>query len=405
MVNKKIEYILECIKSELDTNLEQINNSSFDMGLPGISLFYYYYYLMTKDEKYLEKTFNLIEKSINNLSAITISDFQKKYLSDSLDNHLSGFGRFLIFLDNNLSIQLEIVELLNELDTILKPLLYSKLELADYDIDSGALASGYYFLSRYKQTQSPKYKKYLIDIILSLKQNSKKTDYGIYWTSPSLNNKIYLGLSHGSSMIVNFLVKMIENNIYSFNTIQILINNAISFVCSNERDQIRGKFPHCYFEDEPEEMEETQFSQCYGDLGIGYSILKAGYVLRDEKLRGIGEKILKDCLIRKKSDNLTEDASIVYGASGVACLYDELYTITSDPIYKKASNYWYCSISSYTIKSPEGHDSFKSMFSLPNDLSWHSSFGWGLAGIGATLIRYLNKKEYPSFNELLMIGS
>lgn len=381
-----------------------MDNTSFDMGLPGIALFYYYYYKLTNDNSYLQKVYQLIEISITKLSTISVNDFQNKYMSDSLDNHISGFGRLLLFLQTNLNNELDIEDLLKVLDDNLKPLMYSKIEIEDYDLDSGALASGYYFLERFKQTKLLKYRKYLQDLTCSIQNSSMEKDDGICWASPSLNNKIFLGLSHGSGMILNFLIKMIENNIISKSEISDNIVKGVVFITNNEREQPKGRFPHCYFSNEPEVSVETQFSQCYGDLGIGYAIFKAGFVLEDDQMYKKGLEILEVCSQRSKEDNLTEDASIVYGASGVACIFDEIYKITNNLIFEESSDYWFGTIPTYIEKSQANDIIFKSMFDFSDDVSWNTSFGWGIAGIGTTLIRFLDKKKYPSFNKLLMIG-
>lgn len=390
------------IKTDLDDCIHKVDNAAFNMGLPGIALFYYYCYLHSRQSRCLDTFTSLIDRSINILSSITVHEFQQKYRTDSIDNHLSGFGRFLIFSQSKLDGELDIEEILNELDDLLIPLMYSKIQAEDFDIDSGALASGNYFLARFRQSGSSKYRDLLENLVTAIDNSSKRTNTGIYWVSPTLNNNIYLGLSHGSGMIINFLSKMVDLNIQSDNSINI-INQGAAFILSNKRNQIRGLFPHCYFFDEKEKSEETQFSQCYGDLGIGYALLKAGKSIDDKKLYGESLEILQECATRKNEDNLTQDAGIIYGASGVACVFDELSQITNNITFEQASKYWFNEITSYAIENRYGKPMFKSMFSL-SDVNYHTSFGWGLAGIGAALIRSLDRNKYPCFNELLMIG-
>jgi lantibiotic modifying enzyme len=405
MINKKptVDTIINYILEELNQNLDKIDNSSFDMGLPGIALFYYYLFLYTNDEKYFNLYIKLVDKTIKMLSSLENSDFDKKYSTDSIDNHLAGFGRFLIFSEVKLNKELDFNELLEELDTVLTPLLYSKLKIKDFDIHSGALASGNYFLARYKQTKLTKHKKILTDLEFAINNSAHRNNLGTYWKSPSLYNKVFLGLSHGSSMIINFLSKMVECKINVDETNTSIIN-GVKFIINNKREQINGIFPHCYFSDITEEKKETQFSQCYGDLGIGYSLLKSGSTMKNEIIYNEGLEILKKCAIRKKDAKLTEDASLVYGASGVACIFDEIILIDKDPLFENASNYWFETISSYVEIKNKDKLGFKSMFNI-NEPNWNNSFGWGLAGIGTSLIRSTDKSKFPSFNELLMIGS
>lgn len=401
----KINEILKQIELKIKDNLNRIDNVSFDIGLSGIALFYYYYYLFTGNNNYINNVYEIVDLVIKKLSSIEEENFEKKYYSDSFDNQISGFGKLLVFLKTKVDTELDVEALLNEIDDTLAFLMTTKLENHDYDLNSGALASGYYFLSRYKQTKLPMFKKYLLDIIQSISENYIESENGIYWLAPSLHNQAFLGLSHGSSMIINFLSKMIDNNITDKILIVDIIKKGITFIQSNERDQVQGRFPHCYYEDEPEEIEKTQFSQCYGDLGIGYAIIKAGKSIDDIEIFNYGQKILEECVTRKIEDKMTLDAGIVYGASGVACVFDEIYTLTGNSIFEKASDYWFKKILFYLKKGQDDDLSFESAFISPKDILWNISFGWGGAGIGTSLIRSIDKIKYPSFNEFLMVGS
>ena len=80
-----------------------------------------------------------------------------------------------------------------------------------------------------------------------------------------------------------------------------------------------------------------QFSQCYGDLGPGYALLKANRVMNVPAWDAVCREVLDNCLMRRKEDNLTWDASIVYGASGLAAFFEKIYNLTGDIRYKQAA--------------------------------------------------------------------
>lgn len=403
MIKKEISNndIIIYFEKKLEQAIREMNDCSFDLGLPGVAIFYYYKYLYTQNEKYYDFYIELIEKNIKTLSSISKKNFNIKYRTDSIDSHLSGFGRFLIFSKTKLNQGFDFGEILNYLDDILIPLMHSKIKIKDFDINSGAFASGLYILARYKQTKDLKYAKELEALVEGLNESAIEHNSGIYWHSPSLDKEVYLGLSHGSAMIINFLSEVFKNGL-SINKAKILIQDAVNFVLYNKREQINGIFPICYYAENPLEISETQFSQCYGDLGIGYALLKSGKVLKDERIYDSGLEVLLECAKRKKSKH-TEDASIVYGASGLACLFDEIFSIDKNILFKEASNYWYETIRTYLTQNDNGKMSIK--LRIPkNDVNWFCSFGWGISGIGTTLIRFSDKSKYPSFNELLMVG-
>jgi len=246
-------------------------------------------------------------------------------------------------------------------------------------------------------------KKKLENIVEVLKKSAIKNENGLYWLSPSLNNTPYLGISHGNAMIINFLSKMVRLKIKP-KLSKLMINKGISLLLSEKRSEEKGLFPH-YFDELEHNIsaEPTQFSMCYGDLGIAFAILKASKSLYSTNLKKEAISILSYCNKRKKEDNLTDGANVIYGASGVACMYEEIYNLTKKPIYRKKAIYWANHIkNSLTLNGNELYnpDDFKAPY---NDVNYYLSFGWGISGIGTTLIKFSDLKKYPSFTDLLMI--
>ena len=388
------------ILNYIDLNENKINNASFDLGLSGIALFYFYYASYSGNSIYSEKGLDCLKRCIEMLSDTEYVKNSIKYKTDSFDNHLSSFGRVLLFINNNFKDQIDAEDLYLSLDEILVTLIKSKIEIKDFDIDSGALSSGYYFLARYRYSEDKsKFKNLLERIVEGLEDaqievNSEE----IYWSSPSMNNTVYLGISHGSAMIINFLSKMIIIDVLKEKS-EKLLKKAINFVLNQKRDQINGAFPNCY---PAEPSEPTQFSQCYGDLGIGYSLYIASLSLNDEIVLNEAMAILMKCVERKKEDNLTKDASIIYGASGVGHLFKKLANIEKSEELMKAANYWFEQITSYQ-NDQSLYAGYQCMFGNLNDIEWGMSFGWGISGIGITLMKYDNK-SLPNLEELLMIG-
>ena len=45
----QIHSFIRTIENKINSNVDHIDNTSFDMGLPGIALFYYYYYILTNE--------------------------------------------------------------------------------------------------------------------------------------------------------------------------------------------------------------------------------------------------------------------------------------------------------------------------------------------------------------------
>lgn len=398
---------IEYIKQSLDIDHSKIKSSSLNLGLPGISLFYYYYSAFSQRGDYKQLAEKLLSDSISNLSnSLSDSNFKISHKTDSIDNHLASMGRFLLFVENNLDHDLETESFLNDLDWLLLPLLKNKLINNDHDLESGSLASGYYFLARYKYSgDNPKFKVILSQIVESLIDSAIFHESGgAFWRSPSLNNSVFLGLSHGSAMVINFLS---DPDVFAIapERISLIIEKAIDFLLFNRRDFVGGIFPHCYYAKSPEAVEATQLSQCYGDLGVAYSLFKGSNITKRTAIRETAWNLLLECSQRKKQNNLTFDASLVYGASGLSCIFSKLNDLTAQSEMAAARDYWFEKIPSYT-----GHDTtsgFKtgtSSIDEPDFTEINASFSWGISGIGITLIHLLDPKATPRFDELQMVG-
>jgi len=147
----KNDLLINNIKTKITAHQKNVDDTSFYGGLPGLALFYYYYYLYTNNSN--NKIFlNLIESNIHNISKINTNNL--KYKTDSIDYHLASFGRFLIFIKYKLKVNIEIENILNQLDSLLVPLLHHKLKNKDFDLNSGALASGNYLAYRIMQNDN-----------------------------------------------------------------------------------------------------------------------------------------------------------------------------------------------------------------------------------------------------------
>lgn len=372
-----INEISLAIDAFLDKN--KLNHFDYETGLLGFALYYVYLAKYTKNEEYKEKAYELF---INSIQSFDPTNFYKIHGGDSLDAHLSQMGRLAIFLkEYNFIEDLDIDELLIQLDEVLAELMYSKISIKDFDYSSGALAAGFYFCKRYPHNE--KVKTYLSYLVHSIFELSEKDDLGnIYWTSPSLHNRIYLGISHGSCLIISFIASLYEVNIEK-EICKKILDKASRFVIKQYRKtEYKGLFPNMI----GDEIDNMQFSLCYGDIGIGYALYKAAIVTESDYLKTFALTILEDCLNRKKRDNLTLDASIYYGASGLAIAFRKVYDITKDERFLNQAKYWLNKIDEYRIFNNH-FAGFKSRL-LDNDSLWNYSMGWGIIGIGITIMSF-----------------
>lgn len=389
----RIEAEIVKIREAIDLKCDLIDDPSFETGILGLALFYIFYSVFADDKKYLNKAEELIFKAFGNLTA---EKFQRTYKTDTIDNQLAHFGRFIKFSKQNNLIAFDVDEYLIGLDSILFDLMKSKVEAGNFDYQSGALAAGFYLIGRVDEADGIREK--LSYLLFQIKEKSRSdSDGGIYWTLPALHDRVYLGISHGSALIMSFVCNVMELQIEVDTCVEIL-RKASNFLIKQEADFGKGLFPH-YLEDH--EPGPKQFSLCYGDLGIGYALLRTGILLGDKNIEAIADRILLDCLVRKKEDNLTFDASITYGAAGLATTFEKIFKYKNDEQYLKASHYWYEKIVEYATYA-NNYAGYKSRVSNEDEFG-NLGFSWGIAGIGAALMRSLNR-DLPDISSLTLIA-
>lgn len=387
-LNKNLIY--EISKYVTATKIE-LQDPTVEGGTMGLAIFYYYCNLFFNEDIFIEKAESMIEKSIKSLSEITNqTTFKPKYIGDSISNVISSFGKGLLFIENNFNYNFDYLH--SEITDILKYLLEKDIERQDYDIFSGALSNSYYFYNKYYHSKC--------EDLLS-KENLKKAYEGtknsaiyfneneIYWKAPSYSDKVYLGLSHGSAMMINFWTKLYNLDIIDSNEGIILLDKAVNFIINRKRNFTDGYFPHRMFTNEI--VEKTSLSMCYGDLGILYALSQANNILKDERYHKMIQDMLHTTSLRLQEDHLTFDASILYGSAGLSYLFDYFISESKFNISSNTLEYWNKQLLNYKKYHIVGKNNI------------NCSFAWGLSGIGIRLMQ-LQNKNLPSIKELLLTG-
>lgn len=378
--NAELNFIITKIEESVSENTRFLENPTLSNGWLGACLFYCYYAKFTGNDDYFNRAESYLEKA---LGLIDYKYYKRIYPTDSYDANIAGLGIFFIRATEKGLLDFDVSSSLQNIEDTLHVLCKNKIKHADFSIFSGALATGNFLLLAERSERNDHL---LGEIVESIEANAKKDPSGgIYWLSPRLNNKVYLGLSHGSCMIISFLSAVFGRGILK-DKCGAIIQQAGKFVLKCKRDNPKGLFPHTL----GEEIQETQFSLCYGDLGVGYGLLKGGLTIQDENMVYEAKKILDLCLKRTYEDKLTYDGSMTYGASGVAYLFMKLSKL--DPAegrYLKAYDYWVRQIPR-NITEENGFCGFHSFFKPESGL-FNLSYAWGIIGIGITLMKYLNK--------------
>ncbi len=405
---KNLEPILLEIISEIDKNHSLFNDSSVESGKMGLALFYFFCHHFYQDNDYIIKGEDMIEDSIHLLSEISqCSRFTPKYRTDSLSNVISSFGKGLLFIQYQFNHGYDFTEHYKRISSVLVELNRQNLKEKDFDFFSGALSAGHFFLNKYYHEKDAFSKNALLEISNSLKKEGiYQTKNEVFWRAPALLNQVYLGISHGSAMIINFLTKLFEIGIMNDDNIKEkqLLEHAVNFLVKRKRSLIDGYFPHTF--SDKNQQEPTQFAMCYGDLGILFALYNANKIIQNPAIGKEIDHMLATSTLRKKDSRYTFDGGIFYGASGIFCIFKELFRRSNHPSYKEVYTYWFNQIITYREphrkKTAEFINAFEQVENK-NNPSVRFSYGWGIAGIGICLMLGLDKK-LPLINETLLIG-
>ncbi|UHG94940.1 lanthionine synthetase LanC family protein [Spirosoma oryzicola] len=385
-VTTTIHRIADCLA--LPTN--QLTAFGYTNGLLGKVLFWAYYADFAGDETANKHAQTLLTEAIHRVT--------QPYLGRNYPKELAELGIFLEYARANNVIEIETNELLSGSDFLLTNVMKSALERRDFDPYTGALGPGFYFLSRVASQDSVRQS--IADLVVGLRAIAVTDQVGhLFWPSKLFgDDRIYLGLSHGSAALILFLCRAVELGIQA-DLAADTIRRAVGFLFVQKQNyqQVGSYFPDIL----SEKPERSRLGLCYGDMGTGYSLLRAAQVLKDTLIEEEALEVLTFSATRRTTtESGIRDAGILYGASGTALIFDKVYELTGQPEFDEAARYWYERITDFATydNTTAGFQGvFNQHFSHTN-----TSFIEGIAGIGATLMKYSQRDNY-SFDELIWL--
>ena len=395
---------LQEIDLSLRDNYKNNTNIGVLSGTSGVALFQFYY------AKFIEQEAN------ENLGTEIIYEIIEKinsgYDYPTFCTGIAGGAWAIEHLSEKGFIDIDSDELLQSLDDYL---VYSIERITDknfFDFLHGVIGIGFYFLKRYQNTKSDKlrnqYKKILLNIVQRLSSTSEQIDNTAKWeTFLIVDEKLKgynLALSHGISSIINFLSRLVIYDDFESVTKK-LLQKSINFVLSN-KDEDTSKiscFPDWITSDN-EKSESLRLGWCYGDLGTGLSLWKAGKALKDDKICKKAITVLKHTCKRKKiEETRINDAGLCHGSFGVMLIYNYMFKQTGEKLFKENADYWMQESLKMAVHK-DGYAGYMQWHGGENE-GWHNetSLLEGVAGIGLAIISYLAPFE-TSWSECLLIN-
>ena len=392
LMKEKIDEIAKCIFEE--TQNKKISSFGIYEGSFGHLLFLLYY------SKYChnKKCISLVEKYAERL----LVQFVEKEGNFNFCYGLAGELYLLIFLREQNIIDLDIGNAQSILENYLLNQMKQNIQYKYFDFMHGALGIGLYFLKRGAKTEN------ILGLIEYLYNTAEKNvDNTIFkWESNLIFGKnisgYSLSMSHGMSSIIIFLSRVIKSKL-SNEKIQTMLAGAVNYILLQELDflQFGFCFPNYILDKSIKSANKTRLGWCYGDLGVGIALWRAGTVTKNNDWQEKGVEILyKSVRRRKLEDHFVVDPGICHGSAGVAMIFRRMYLETQKDEFKKASHFWL----SQTLNFSHFEDGLAGYKSFINN-AWKCDYSFltGISGIGLVLMSHLIEDQ-QNWDELLLLS-
>ena len=377
------------IYQAVEANQGQLTSFGFSRGFLGVSVLNFLYGVHSGQQRYMDLARQTFDKACDMID----SDLNKSYPQD-----FAELGTVSQYLHEAGVLDLEPNMFLEDVDTIL--LKKMRYELSQKNIGgyvNGALGYGLYFLQRSRYDRGSM-EPVLRELIRGILDCAIHTDNGCYWLSrlKSAKETTYLSFPHGSAAVLLFLARIVEMGLYPASRLVQTVGDAIKYI---ETHRVQNETYQ--FIDIVEAPHRSRLALCYGDMGIGYMLLRVGSAFNNKGAFEEGLAILRACAARRQeSDTGVQDASVLFGATGLALMFDRVGQITEDALMKETADFWYSEIFKYD-RSTDGYAGFKAAYN-----QWHThtnlAFSEGIIGIGCGLIKGLNP-EKVNFDDLLWL--
>ena len=234
-----------------------------------------------------------------------------------------------------------------EIDTAVTQRLHSGIQAGDFDLISGLVGYGVYFLERWPAGRSIEG---LESVIVALESIAEDVDSGTTWCSPpetlpawqrieSPAGYYNLGVAHGVPGVVQFLCQVVKTGIKT-PRVSSLLDRAIAWLLAQAgSDRKRLRFSS--WVNSNGESRDAQPVWCYGDLGIAAILLQVEKGCANRTIGTLAHDMLETCLELPVHLYHVQDAGLCHGATGVAHIYNRIYQMEGDPRFRDAALQWY----------------------------------------------------------------
>ena len=235
-------------------------------------------------------------------------------------------------------------ELLVEIDTLITRALDAERWEGDYDLISGLVGYGVYFLER---GDVPTAKRGLARVLALLDAARERVGDGATWFTPpellpawqrELSPAGYFncGLAHGVPGVIALLGRVAETG---DETAAETCRAAMRWLSAQQiADGSNGYFPAAFRRDE-QVRAPSRTAWCYGDPGV--AIAGWGAAARLGLDPEPWRRIARETAARPFELTGVKDAALCHGAAGLAHIYNRWYQASREPVFRDAARSWF----------------------------------------------------------------
>ncbi|BAU55615.1 Lanthionine synthetase C-like protein [Mucilaginibacter gotjawali] len=212
--------------------------------------------------------------------------------------------------------------------------------------------------------------------------------------------RVNLGLAHGVIGVLKMCIQCTQAGICEEDS-KLVAKKIIDFILKNTHQKgAVSIFPSFCSNDS--KIEDSRLGWCYGDLIIGYILYQAAEIFDDYILLQHANNVLIETTYRRlPKETYVRDASICHGSIGIAHIYNKIWRLTNNLIYRNAAEFWI----DYSLEKEnylQGENCFMKFNAYSNRYEKNLSLLEGSAGIGLALISFIT--EDYSWDHCLMLN-
>ncbi|MFN2166537.1 MAG: lanthionine synthetase C family protein [Anaerolineae bacterium] len=315
-----------------------IQFSSLGARDPWIALLLCYLADAHPNEGYEEAAAALFEQAVDALATTT--------MGPALHDGIAGVAWSAAHLEGRL-FEPDETGATEAVDLALSKLVCQGPWLGHYDLISGLVGFGVYFLERLPLETAARNLECVVERLGELAEHRSS---GVTWRTPpellpASQRELYprgyynLGVAHGVPGVVALLGEVCEANI-AVARARPLLDGAVEWLMKQGRPaEATSWFPPWVAPGA--EPGPARLGWCYGDLGIAAALLSAARRLNERRWEQYALELAHATARRRATDTTVKDACLCHGAAGVGHLFNRLFQATGAPGLKEAALYWY----------------------------------------------------------------